>query len=167
MNFVAPAPSPHSQYPLLDRYAAVAAANRGIPWRVRLEMVDARTNTDKFWECYALGSGQVTLHFGRNGTEGQYQSTDRTYMYHMAEKKIAKGYRYVLGQPQVAAPVEPEPLEGPYALIRKVRPVRKGVGGVIESWEALDAKGRLLLVLTPDGARHLLQFYPGQRISVE
>lgn len=80
----------------LSLAAVRSIARRRRPWTMRLECVDRKTNTDKYW--YATGRAmdeKVEIGWGRKGAKPQHALVDFTEFEARVPKKLAKGYEYV------------------------------------------------------------------------
>lgn len=163
----------------------IAARNR--PWTLRLEYVAfPPPGANKFWFGTGRGTNEsVEIGWGRIGNKPQYQVISFQEFVTRVNDKISKGYAVAAGpfvrmRPETiqvlktltaaatppvqvstpAAPVSisvPPPVQAtfppgtdPFTLIKSLTPIKQG-------FDALDANGAVLMQLTLDSGRDLIQ----------
>lgn len=158
---------------------------RGRPWTFRLECT--LNGSSKFWLATGRGRHEVVeVHFGAIGNKGTVRVKDWDYVEKTAPEKEAKGYVYVdtpfvrvrtVGVPPVAVVTTPSPVPpatpavviqppvvmpiatplvlppGPWGKIVQVKQQASG------QWVGLSPTGGVVMFLTRDGARTLMQDY--------
>lgn len=69
---------------------------RGLPWSVRLVMIDPARNHDKFWEARSSSQPGVAVYsYGKRGTRGRGPADKPSHdVLDTAAKKLTKGYVY-------------------------------------------------------------------------
>ena len=161
-------------------------ALNGRPWTFKLQFSGFSSQggkSNKFWRATGRGMREpVEVTYGAVGSEGTTIVKDWAYVARKAPEKEAKGYVVVFtpyvrirqqtidafnaqkGQrtPQplpathpVPVPVRARPTQDPYERIVEVEPDTK-----TGNWNGYDANGKLVMRITKQGARQLLQLNP-------